>query len=225
MAYEINDLRKEESWRMFRIIGELVEGFDELTGIEPAVAIYGSARVKPGDLLYQQTDEIAHRLGDMGFSIITGGGPGIMEAANKGALEAGAKSIGLNIELPEEQLCNAYTTKSITFHHFFVRKTMLVKYATAFVMMPGGLGTLDELTEVLTLIQTQKIRPFPVVLFSTNYWKGFLRWLASSVLSAGFVSAEDFDLVRLCDEPADAVEIVGSWYSSQQVTGQRALVE
>ena len=150
--YEINDLAKEEAWRMFRIMGELVEGFDTLSGIEPAVTIYGSARLQSDDELYTQTEEIANRLGRMGFSIITGGGPGVMEAANKGAFRAGATSVGLNIELPEEQVCNSYATKSITFHHFFVRKVMLVKYATAFVIMPGGLGTLDELTEVLTLM-------------------------------------------------------------------------
>jgi len=146
-GYEINELVKEESWRMFRIMGELVEGFDTLASVEPAVTIYGSARVRPGDELYVKTEEIARRLGKLGFNIITGGGPGIMEAANKGALAARAKSVGLNIELPEEQFCNEYTNMSITFHHFFVRKVMLVKYALAFVIMPGGLGTLDELTE------------------------------------------------------------------------------
>ena len=136
--YEINQLAKEESWRMFRIIGELVEGFDKLSGIEPAVTIYGSARLQPHNQLYAQTEEIARRLGEMGFSIITGGGPGIMEAANKGALIAGATSAGLNIELPEEQACNAYTTKSITFSHFFARKVMLVKYATPLSSCPAG---------------------------------------------------------------------------------------
>jgi len=157
--YEINELVKEDSWRMFRIIGELVEGFDSLAGLEPAITIYGSARLKADDGLYSQTEEIARRLGELGFNIITGGGPGVMEAANKGALEAGVASIGLNIELPEEQALNPYMTRSITFHHFFVRKVMLVKYATAFIIMPGGLGTLDELSEVLTLIQTHKIKP------------------------------------------------------------------
>ncbi|MFH1647798.1 MAG: TIGR00730 family Rossman fold protein, partial [Chloroflexota bacterium] len=155
--YEINQMAKEDSWRMFRIIGELVEGFDTLADIVPAVTVYGSARLKPEDPLYEQVEDIAFRLGKAGFSIMTGGGPGVMEAANKGAREAGVKSVGLNIKLPEEQACNAYADRSITFHHFFVRKVMLVKYATAFIIMPGGLGTLDELTEVLTLIQTEKI--------------------------------------------------------------------
>ena len=221
--YEINELAKEESWRMFRIIGELVEGFDKLSGIEPAITIYGSARLRPEDELFTQTEEIACRLGQMGFSIITGGGPGVMEAANKGAFKAGAKSVGLNIELPEEQVCNAYTTKSITFSHFFARKVMLVKYATAFIIMPGGAGTLDELTEVMTLMQTHKIKPFPVILFNSSYWKGFLDWLQSSVLAREFISEEDFDLLRVCDEPDAAIEAVQRWYAKQEIVGRKAL--
>ena len=222
--YEINELAKEESWRMFRIIGELVEGFDKLSGIEPAVTIYGSARLQPDTELYAQTEEIARRLGEMGFSIVTGGGPGIMEAANKGALEARTTSVGLNIELPEEQVSNAYTTKSLTFSHFFARKIMLVKYATAFIIMPGGAGMLDELTEVLTLMQTHKIKPFPVILFNSRYWKGFLDWLQSSVLARGFISAEDLDLLRVCDEPDTVIEIVQRWHTKQEVVGKKALV-
>jgi uncharacterized protein (TIGR00730 family) len=224
-GYEINELVKEESWRMFRIMGELVEGFDTLTSVEPAVTIYGSARVRPGDELYVKTEEIARRLGKLGFNIITGGGPGIMEAANKGALAARAKSVGLNIELPGEQVCNEYTNMSITFHHFFVRKVMLVKYALAFVIMPGGLGTLDELTEVLTLMQTHKIRPFPVILFSSAYWKGFLDWLQSYTLAQGYISPEDLDLLRVCDTPKGVADIVKSWYRNQELVGQKALGE
>lgn len=223
MGYEINELAKEESWRMFRIIGELVEGFDRLSGIEPAVTIYGSARLQPDNELYAQTEEIARRLGEIGFSIITGGGPGVMEAANKGAFKAATASVGLNIELPEEQVSNAYTTKSITFSHFFARKVMLVKYATAFVFMPGGLGTLDELTEVLVLIQTQKIRPFPVILFGSSYWKGLLDWLQSSVLAGGFISEEDLDLLRVSDEPDTVIETVQRWYAKHEVVGRKAL--
>jgi uncharacterized protein (TIGR00730 family) len=200
-----------------------VEGFDELSGVEPAITIYGSSRLKSDDELYGQAEEIARRLGELGFSIISGGGPGIMEAANKGALEAGVASIGLNIELPDEQVSNPYTTKSLTFHHFFVRKVMLVKYATAFVIMPGGLGTLDELTEVLTLMQTRKIKPFPVVLYNSSYWKGFLDWLRSSTLGSGFVSEEDFDLLRLCDAPGEVVDTVQQWYVKQQVIGKKAV--
>jgi hypothetical protein len=223
--YEIDDLAKEESWRMFRIIGELVEGFDKLAGLEPAVTIYGSARINEDDTLYTQVEEIARRLGEMGFSIITGGGPGVMEAANRGALKAGVESIGLNIELPQEQTCNAYTTKSMTFSHFFVRKIMLVKYAIAFVIMPGGLGTLDELTEVLTLMQTHKIKPFPIVLFDSGYWKGFLNWLESSVLATDFISEEDFDLLRVCDEPNEVIDTIGKWYAKQEVIGRKAVVK
>jgi uncharacterized protein (TIGR00730 family) len=222
-GYEINDLAKEESWRMFRIIGELVEGFDKLAGIEPAVSIYGSARISRDDELYKQTEEIARRLGELGFSIITGGGPGVMEAANNGALKAGVASVGLNIELPEEQACNEYTTKSITFNHFFIRKVMLVKYATAFVIMPGGLGTLDELTEVLTLIQTHKIKPFPVVLFDRLYWKGFLEWLQKTICARGFISDEELSLLRVCDKPETVVDVVNKWYKERQVIGAKAI--
>jgi uncharacterized protein (TIGR00730 family) len=220
-GYEINDLAKEESWRMFRIIGELVEGFDALSGVEPAVTIYGSARTSPEDELYKKTEAIARRLGEMGFAIITGGGPGVMEAANKGAREAGVASIGLNIELPEEQTGNVYATKPIRFHHFFVRKVMLVKYAIAFVIMPGGLGTLDELTEVLTLIQTKKIRPFPVILFDSRYWKGFLKWLKDYALARGCIDESDLDLLRVCDEVNEVAELVHKWYSSQEITGTK----
>jgi uncharacterized protein (TIGR00730 family) len=221
--YEINQLAKEESWRMFRIIGELVEGFDSLADIEPAVTIYGSARLKPDNLWYTQTEDIAYRLGHAGFNIMTGGGPGVMEAANKGARRAGVKSVGLNIELPKEQVCNVYADRTITFHHFFIRKVMLVKYATAFVIMPGGLGTLDELTEVLTLMQTQKIRPFPVILFSSEFWGSFLEWLRNTMLGHGHISEEDFELLRVFDSPAEAVSAVVKWYKEQVVVGRKAL--
>ncbi len=223
-GYEINDLAKEDSWRMFRIIGELVEGFDTLSGIQPAVTIYGSARLTAEDKLYAQTEDIAYRLGMLGFSIVTGGGPGVMEAANKGALRANTISVGLNIELPSEQACNAFTNKSITFHHFFVRKVMLVKYATAFVIIPGGLGTLDELTEVLTLIQTMKIKPFPTILFDSEYWKGFLEWLRRAVLARKFISEEDLNLLRVCDRAEEVVSVVQNWSSRQEVSGKKALL-
>jgi len=222
-GYEINELAKEESWRMFRIIGELVEGFDKLSGIEPAVTIYGSSRLPADDELYAQTEEIAYRLGQLGFSIVTGGGPGVMEAANKGALKAGVASVGLNISLPEEQACNIYTTKLITFNHFFVRKVMLVKYAVAFVIMPGGLGTLDELTEVLTLMQTHKIKPFPVILYNSEFWRGFLDWLRSPVLSRKFISEGDFDLLRVLDHPDEVVETIQRWYVGHEIIGRKAL--
>jgi uncharacterized protein (TIGR00730 family) len=221
--YEINEITKEESWRMFRYIGEMVEGFDRLAGIEPAVSIYGSARVKPEEELYKQTVEIARRLGEMGFTIVTGGGPGIMEAGNKGAMEAGTTSVGLNIELPEEQEANPYTTRAITFKHFFVRKVMLVKYATSFIIMPGGLGTIDELSEVLTLMQTHKIKPFPIALYDSKYWGGFISWLRDTLLNHDMVSEEDFDVLRFCDTPDEAVEMVHKWYVKQEIVGRRAL--
>jgi len=221
--YEINELVKEDSWRMFRIIGEFVSGFDALSDIEPAVSIYGSARLKPKDKLYKVTQEIAHKLGEMGFSIITGGGPGVMEAANRGAADTGAKSIGLNIKLPEEQAVNIYTTRTITFNHFFVRKVMLVKYASAFVIMPGGLGTLDELTEVLTLMQTYKIKPFPIVLFDDNYWKGFLNWLRNKSLAKGYISEQDLNLLRVCQSPDEVAEAIHRWYHKHELAGKQAV--
>ncbi|MDD5082986.1 MAG: TIGR00730 family Rossman fold protein, partial [Dehalococcoidales bacterium] len=192
-------------------------------GIEPAVTIRGSSRLNTDEKLYAQTQEIARRLGQLGFSIVTGGGPGVMEAANSGALQAGVTSVGLNIELPEEQTCNAFSNKSMTFHHFFVRKVMLVKYATAFIVMPGGLGTLDELTEILVLIQTHKVRPFPVILFDSGFWKGFLDWLQTLVLTKDFVTTKDLELLRVCDQPDEVIEAVQTWYIRQEVVGRRAL--
>ena len=224
-GYEINELTKGEAWRMFRIMGELVEGFDKLSDVEPAVTIYGSARLKEDDKLYAQIEEIAYRLGQLGFSVITGGGPGAMEAANKGALAAGTKSIGLNIELPSEQSGNAFTNKSITFNHFFARKVMLVKYALAFIITPGGLGTLDELTEVLTLMQTHKIKPFPVILFGSEYWQGFLDWLSNTTLVKGFISAGDLDHLIVCDHADEVVDLIQGWYQKQEVIGKRALLQ
>lgn len=221
-GYEINDLAKEESWRLFRIMGEFVEGFDSMTGIEPAITIYGAARLKPEDPLYSQIVEIARKLGQSGFSIITGGGPGVMEAANKGALEGNTISVGLNIELPEEQCINNYTNKSVTFHHFFVRKVMLVKYATAFIIMPGGLGTMDELTEVLTLMQTQKIKPFPVILYDSKFWQGFFNWLRDTVLAKRFIAEEDLTLLRIFDSPDEVIEAVRQWYLKHEIIGKKA---
>jgi uncharacterized protein (TIGR00730 family) len=222
-GYEINEMAKEESWRLFRIMGEMVEGFDGLSGIEPAVSIYGSARVKPDDDIYKNAEDIAYRLGKMGFSIITGGGPGVMEAANKGASRAEVTSVGLNIRLPEQQSINPYATKSLSFHHFFVRKVMLVKYATAFVIMPGGIGTLDELSEVLTLMQTHKIKPFPVILFNSMYWEGLLNWLENTVLLKGMISEKDFNLLRVSDKPEEVAQTVQNWYLKQEIIGKRAL--
>jgi hypothetical protein len=169
--YEINQLEKEDSWRMFRIIGEFVEGFDALSRITPAVTVFGGARARPGEFAYDTAEAIGHELAKANFTIVTGGGPGVMEAACKGAVRAGGKTVGLNIALPAEQRPNPYNTISLRFHYFFVRKVMLVKYATAFVLLPGGFGTVDEMFETLTLIQTHKIRPFPVILVGQRYWR------------------------------------------------------
>ncbi len=221
--YEINDLIKEESWRLFRIMGEFVEGFDSLSDVEPAVTIYGSARTLPDNKLYHQVEEIGFKLGSLGYSIITGGGPGLMEAANKGAMRAETKSVGLSIRLPEEQSPNQYTNITLVFKHFFVRKVMLVKYATAFVITPGGLGTLDELTEVLTLMQTLTIRPFPIILFDSSYWQGLLNWLKDPVLSQGYISQKDLNLLRLCDTPDEVVNAVGEWAQKHALGGREAI--
>ena len=210
-----------DPWRVFRIMGEFVEGFDALARIGPAVTIFGSARVPPDHAQYQTARETARLLGEMGFSIITGGGPGIMEAANRGARDAGAVSIGCNIELPFEQHINDYVDVAINFRYFFVRKTMFVKYAEAFVIFPGGFGTLDELTEALTLIQTGKIRDFPVVLYDSAYWKGFLDWIRGTLLADGKISPNDLDLMEMADTPDEVVRIIHEHSASVLENAQR----
>ncbi len=197
-----------DTWRVFRIMGEFVEGFDELATVTRGVSVFGSARTSPDNLYYKAARETAGLLAQAGFAVITGGGPGIMEAANQGALEAGGVSIGCNIELPFEQRPNAYQTRSVKFNYFFVRKTMFVKYSTAFVIFPGGFGTLDELFESLTLIQTRKIRNFPVVLYGKEFWAGMVDWLKTRLLAEGTVSSDDLLLLNVTDSPAEAVEIV-----------------
>jgi hypothetical protein len=189
-------------------MGEFVEGFDALVEVGPAVSIFGSARTKPDDPMYQLAVETAALLARQGYAIITGGGPGLMEAANKGAQEAGGRSIGCTIELPFETGANPYVDVAIEFRYFFVRKTMFVKYASAFVIFPGGFGTLDELFEALTLIQTGKVRNFPIVLFGSAYWEGMLRWIKQTMLSEGKVSEADLALLRICDSPAEVVEMI-----------------
>lgn len=197
-----------DPWRVFRIMGEFVEGFDELATLSRGITIFGSARTQPDNPEYAAARETAALLSAQGFAVITGGGPGIMEAANRGAFEAGGLSIGCNIELPFEQRPNPYQTLSLTFKYFFVRKMMFVKYSLAFVIFPGGFGTLDELFESLTLIQTKKIRDFPVVLFGSNYWGGMLTWLREAVLAGGKIAEHDLKLFHLTDSPAEVVEIV-----------------
>jgi uncharacterized protein (TIGR00730 family) len=203
--YLIDDWKIQDSWRLFRIISEFVEGFETLSGIERAVAIFGSARTPPDDELYTKTEQIARLLAMDGFAVITGGGPGLMEAANKGALAANGVSVGLNIELPQEQKPNPYATFQLGFRYFFVRKVMFVKYAVAYIIMPGGFGTLDEFTEAITLIQTHKIRPFPVILVGSDYWKGLLEWMKETVLKREMISPGDFSIIRVIDEPAEIV--------------------
>ena len=210
-TYEINELAKEESWRMFRIMGEFVEGFEHLSRIQPAVTIYGSSRVKPGDRVYNLAEEIARGFAERGFSIITGGGPGVMEAANKAAREVGVPSVGLNIRLPHE-VPNPYATLSIHFRYFFVRKVMLVKYASAFILLPGGWGTLDETFETLTLIQTGKIRPFPVILVGSEYWKGLVKWMKETLVAQNFISAPDLNLFTIADETEQILATFDAWY-------------
>ena len=197
-----------DTWRVFRIMGEFVQGFEDLAHITNGVAVFGSARTRSDDPVYQAARETAAQLAQAGFAVITGGGPGIMEAANRGAFEAGGMSIGCNIELPHEQGSNRYLTLSLKFKYFFVRKMMFVKYSDAFIIFPGGFGTFDELFEALTLIQTRKIRNFPVVLYGSEYWKGMLDWINGPILSEGKISQADLKLLHLADSPAQIVEIV-----------------
>jgi uncharacterized protein (TIGR00730 family) len=201
-----------DSWRVFRIMGEFVEGFDTLARIGPAVSIFGSARTVPGHAYYDAAQRTARLLSEAGFSVITGGGPGIMEAANKGAVEGGGHSVGCNIELPFEQGMNQYVRTAVNFRYFFVRKTMFVKYAEGFIIFPGGFGTMDELFESLTLIQTGKVRNFPVVLYGSSYWGGLLEWLRHTMMDAGNIHDSDLELLVLTDSPEEAVEAIVSCY-------------
>ncbi len=197
-----------DTWRVFRIMGEFVEGFDELATLTRGVSIFGSARTKPDDPQYKQAQETAAELARVGFAVITGGGPGIMEAANKGAFEAGGISIGCNIELPFEQNSNPYLTHGLKFKYFFVRKMMFVKYSLGFIIFPGGFGTLDELFEALTLIQTKKIRNFPVVLVGSAYWTGLIDWVRDYAWKEGKVTDADLRLLHVTDSPAEVVRII-----------------
>ena len=196
-----------DSWRVFRIMAEFVEGFESLAGIGNAVTIFGSARTRPEDPYYQAAEETAKLLANAGFSVITGGGPGIMEAANKGAFEAGGQSAGLNITLPHEQEGNRYQTISLDFHYFYVRKVMFVKYAAAFVCFPGGYGTLDEFFETITLIQTLKIEPFPIILYGSAYWGGLVEWMSKQLVGP-FIDEEDQSIFRVVDDPREVLRIV-----------------
>ena len=206
--YVIDDFTSSDTWRIFRIMAEFVEGFETLGKIPQAVAIFGSARVLPGSEAYEKAEAVAALLARNGYSVITGGGPGAMEAANKGATEAGARSVGLNIELPLEQKPNVYANKLVNFRYFFVRKVMFVKYSIAFVIMPGGFGTLDELFEAITLIQTRKIKPFPVILVGKAYWKGLLDWIGESLVREKMIAVEDLDILKTVDTPEEVLHWV-----------------
>jgi len=209
------EIEAESSWSIFTIMGEFVKGFETLNRIGPCVSIFGSARTKPDSIYYQKATEISERFTQLGYGIITGGGPGIMEAANKGARQAGGKSVGLNIILPHEQTFNAFidTDKLINFDYFFVRKVMFVKYAQGFVVMPGGFGTLDEFFEAITLIQTEKIQKFPVVLFGTDFWSGLIDWIKTSLLEKEHnIEATDIDLFKITDSVDEAIQHIDSYY-------------
>jgi uncharacterized protein (TIGR00730 family) len=210
---------ESDAWRALRIMGEFIEGFDTLARLGPAVSVFGSARTKPEMPMYEAARSLAGRLSNQGFTSITGGGPGIMEAANRGAREAEGVSVGLAIDLPREHGPNPYVDIAQFFRYFFVRKTMFVKYAQAFVIFPGGFGTFDELFESLTLVQTEKIDHFPIILFGRSYWQGLLDWIRAEVVGQGNVSARDLELIRVSDDIDEIVDIISESYRSRQANG------
>ncbi|WP_330178108.1 LOG family protein [Candidatus Vondammii sp. HM_W22] len=204
-----------ESWKVFQIMSEFVDGFERLAPIWPSVSLFGSACTPRDDPNYQKAEEIAHLLSDSGFAVVSGGGPGIMEAVNKGGYLGKSPSIGLNIMLPHEQSDNEYQDISLHFKHFFSRKVMFVKYASAYVVLPGGFGTLDELAEILTLVQTGKTRRIPIILVNSAFWEGFLEWLRTAMCEAGTISISDLDLMQICDEPQEVVDAIFVHYESR----------
>jgi len=206
--YVIDALSARESWRMFRIMSEFVDAIDEMSHIPKGVSIFGSARVAPDAPEYKLAEDTGRKLVEAGFSVITGGGGGVMEAGNKGATEAGGHSVGLNIELPFEQRPNPYANVRMNFRYFFVRKVIFVKYSVAYIVMPGGFGTLDEMAEALTLIQTRRIRPFPVILMGSDYWAGLVDWIKNTQLAGKMISPEDMDYFRVMDDPAEVVRFI-----------------
>ena len=204
----IDDLKLGESWRLFKILGEFVEGVEGLHDLGPAVSIFGSARTLPDDQQYKKAEAIAALFVKNGFGVITGGGGGIMEAANKGAAEAGGTSVGLNIKLPLEQKPNPYATLQMAFKYFFIRKVMFIKYAAAYIVMPGGFGTMDELFEVITLVQTRRIRPFPIIMVGSDHWAGMLGWIRNRLLTQSLISPKDMDIIQVLDNPEEIVDTV-----------------
>ena len=215
-----NELKTNDSWAIFKIMGEFVNGFEKMSTIGPCVSIFGSARTKVGEEYYELSVRVAKSIAEAGYGVITGGGPGIMEAGNKGAHLAGGTSVGLNIDLPFEQHDNPFidSDKSLDFDYFFVRKVMFVKYSQGFVVMPGGFGTLDELFEAITLIQTNKIEKFPIILVGTEFWEGLLGWIKDTMLKAGNISAHDLDLIKLVDTEDEVVEIIDSFYKGRSLS-------
>ncbi len=206
--YLIDDFKLEECWRMFKIMSEFVEGFEQLADVGPAVSVFGSARTAREHENYRQALYLGNLLAKNDITVITGGGPGIMEAANRGAKEAGGRSIGLNITLPLEQKPNDYATELVSFKYFFVRKVMLIKYARAFVVFPGGFGTMDELFEAITLIQTHKMKPFPIILYGSNFWRSLNNWFTDELLSAGLIGEKDLNLFKICDDVEEVLSLV-----------------
>ncbi|MEY2632303.1 MAG: hypothetical protein RIR00_957 [Pseudomonadota bacterium] len=215
MDAAVQSFSARESWRVFGIMSEFVEATERLAPIRPAVSIFGSARTKPDSPYYQLTEKISRLLSDAGFAVISGGGPGIMEAANKGAFEGKSPSVGLNIQLPHEQKSNPYQDISQTFRHFFARKYMFVRFASAYVVMPGGFGTLDELLEALTLIQTGKSRNIPLILVCSEFWGGLVEWFRARLVSEGMINPEDMDLIRVIDEPEQVVDAIFKHYEKR----------
>ena len=209
----MNDFTKEDPWRVFRIMSEFVEGFEVLSKIGKAVSIFGSARTKSDARYYKLGEEVAYHIAKAGYAVITGSGPGLMEAANKGTKRAGGQSVGLNIHIPCEQKPNKYVDTLLDFRYFFIRKVMFVKYAKAFVILPGGYGTLDEFFEAINLIQTERINKFPVVLFGSEYWKGMLDWLKDMVLKEGNISKLDLDIFTVVDKPEDVAKVIKKFYA------------
>ncbi|MDL5511903.1 TIGR00730 family Rossman fold protein [Arenibacter sp. M-2] len=209
-----NEIKTNDSWALFKIMGEFVNGFEKMSAIGPCVSVFGSARTKPGDKYYELAVSVAKSIAEAGYGIITGGGPGIMEAGNRGAHLAGGTSVGLNIDLPFEQHDNPYIDgdKSLDFDYFFVRKVMFVKYSQGFVVMPGGFGTLDELFEAITLIQTNKIEKFPIILVGSEFWNGLMDWIKDSMLNIGNISPNDLDLIQIVDSEEEVVDIIDSFY-------------
>ncbi|MFZ6771174.1 TIGR00730 family Rossman fold protein [Undibacterium sp. SXout7W] len=210
-------LKARESWHMFTIMAEFIESTERLSTIRPAVTIFGSARTRPEDPYYQRCVDLSRRLSDEGFAVISGGGPGIMEAANKGAYDGMSPSVGLNIELPHEQRSNPWQNISLSFRHFFARKVAFVKYADAYVVFPGGFGTMDEVSEVLTLIQTGKTRHIPVILVGTSFWSGLLEWIKVQMAGNGMIAESDLNLVQLIDEPANIVDAIFAFYEAREI--------